>query len=143
VGDQVFRGEKLGLPSAGAGSVAGFGRRVVALLVDWLLSLALVTVFSGGTLGFVADPGNATPSSIATLAVFFFQMSAFIAVAQASIGMRIVGIGVADMSGARVGLLRAMMRTALLCLVIPAVIYDRDGRGLHDRAANTIVLRAR
>jgi uncharacterized RDD family membrane protein YckC len=27
--------------------------------------------------------------------------------------------------------------------VIPATIWDRDGRGLHDKAAGTVVVRAR
>jgi hypothetical protein len=33
------------------------------------------------------------------------------------------------------------VRTILLLLVVPALIADRDLRGLHDRAANTIVIR--
>jgi uncharacterized RDD family membrane protein YckC len=36
----------------------------------------------------------------------------------------------------------AALRTALLMLLIPALISDRDGRGLHDRAAGTVVVRA-
>jgi uncharacterized RDD family membrane protein YckC len=143
VGDQEFRGQSLGLPPSGPGSVAGFGRRVAALFIDWLLSIGLVTIFSGGQLGFAAAPGNATPSAFWTLGVFFLQICAFTWLAQASIGQRLMGIGVADMSGGRVGLLRAVVRTGLICLVIPPVIYDRDARGLHDRAALTIVLRAR
>jgi uncharacterized RDD family membrane protein YckC len=38
--------------------------------------------------------------------------------------------------------LRAIGRTALLCLLVPAVIFDRDGRGLHDRLTDTAVVRA-
>ena len=34
------------------------------------------------------------------------------------------------------------LRTALLCLFVPAVIFDRDGRGLHDRLTDTAVVRA-
>ena len=34
------------------------------------------------------------------------------------------------------------LRTALLLLLVPALITDRDGRGLHDRAAGTVVVRA-
>jgi len=143
VGDQEFRGQKLGLPPSGPGSVAGFGRRVVALFIDWLLSVALVTVFSGGALGFAAAPGNATPSAFWTLGAFFLQVCAFTWLTQATIGHRLMGIGIADMAGGRVGFLRAAVRTGLICLVVPPVIYDRDGRGLHDRAAITIVLRAR
>ncbi len=40
-----------------------------------------------------------------------------------------------------VGLGWALVRTILLLIVVPALITDRDLRGLHDRAANTIVIR--
>ena len=36
---------------------------------------------------------------------------------------------------------RAVLRTFLLVLLIPAVIFDRDGRGLHDRLTDTAVVR--
>jgi uncharacterized RDD family membrane protein YckC len=61
-----------------------------------------------------------------------------------SIGMRLVGIRVARLASldAPPGFLPAAIRTALIFLVIPAVVLDRDGRGLHDKAAGTVVLRA-
>jgi hypothetical protein len=34
-----------------------------------------------------------------------------------------------------------VFRTALLCIAIPALIWDRDGRGLHDRLARTVEVR--
>jgi hypothetical protein len=33
------------------------------------------------------------------------------------------------------------VRTALLCLAIPALIWDADHRGLHDRVAGTMLVR--
>jgi uncharacterized RDD family membrane protein YckC len=58
--------------------------------------------------------------------------------------MRLIGIRVtrASAPGAVPGFLGAAIRTALLVLVLPAVLMDRDGRGLHDKAAGTIVVRA-
>ena len=44
-------------------------------------------------------------------------------------------------TGGWVGLWRPVVRTVLLCLVIPAVIWDADQRGLHDKAAGTVLLR--
>jgi len=41
------------------------------------------------------------------------------------------------------GLLRATLRTLLLLLLVPAVIWDRDGRGLHDKLAGTLLVRVR
>ncbi len=37
---------------------------------------------------------------------------------------------------------RAVLRTALLMLLVPAVIFDKDGRGLHDRYTDTAVVNA-
>ena len=37
---------------------------------------------------------------------------------------------------------RAVLRTALLFLFVPALVFDRDGRGMHDRLADTAVVRA-
>ena len=36
---------------------------------------------------------------------------------------------------------RAVLRTLLLMLLVPAVVFDRDGRGLHDRYTDTAVVR--
>jgi uncharacterized RDD family membrane protein YckC len=33
------------------------------------------------------------------------------------------------------------VRTLLLCLFVPAVVVGRDGRGLHDLAAGTRIVR--
>ena len=50
---------------------------------------------------------------------------------------------VATLSGRWVGLWRPIVRTALLVLVTPAVIWDPDQRGLHDKAAGTVLVRRR
>ena len=58
-----------------------------------------------------------------------------------SIGHRLLGIQVRKLDGSAPGLLPAVVRTVLLCLVIPAAIFDADQRGLHDRAMGTILVR--
>jgi hypothetical protein len=35
-----------------------------------------------------------------------------------------------------------VVRFVLLCLLVPALVTDRDGRGLHDKAARSVVVRA-
>jgi uncharacterized RDD family membrane protein YckC len=40
-----------------------------------------------------------------------------------------------------VGLYKAFLRALLLCLVIPVSIWDADNRGLHDKAAGTVLIR--
>jgi hypothetical protein len=52
------------------------------------------------------------------------------------VGIRVVG------RTRRLGLVGAALRTVLICIVIPPVIWDSDGRGLHDRAVDSLVVRA-
>ncbi len=52
-----------------------------------------------------------------------------------------MGIHVVRLGGGPAGPLAALVRTLLLCLVIPAVIFDPDHRGLHDKAMNTVLVR--
>jgi uncharacterized RDD family membrane protein YckC len=59
-----------------------------------------------------------------------------------TVGMRLLGLRVMRLDGKPVGFGWAFVRTLLLLTVIPALITDYHRRGLHDRAANTIVVRA-
>lgn len=129
-------GGRLGLPPSGPGSLAPLGRRVAALTIDWLLCLAISGAFFGG------EP-------IVTLQIFAVENLLLVGTLGHTLGHRLLGIHVrrADAPGPNssaprpVGLARAALRTLLICLVIPAVIWDGDGRGLHDRAAGTLVVR--
>ena len=60
-----------------------------------------------------------------------------------TIGHRLMGLQVRNVTGGRATLVQAVIRTVLLCLAIPAVIWDRDGRGLHDKVPNTVIVRTR
>jgi len=135
--DIGYRGERLGLPPEGVGSVAGYGRRFGALFIDWIASALVAHLlfpqFSYGT----------QQSGVATLSVFFIMKSALTMLGGASFGQRILGIRVIALGKPYVNPWRALLRTLLICLVIPAVIWDRDGRGLQDRAAGTVVVKAR
>jgi uncharacterized RDD family membrane protein YckC len=50
---------------------------------------------------------------------------------------------VVRLDGRPPGLWRAALRTALLLLLVPALVWDRDGRGLHDKAAGTVLVHVR
>jgi uncharacterized RDD family membrane protein YckC len=133
--DQDWRGQRLGLPESGPGSVAGFGRRLVALVIDWLACLLLVRLF-------LPSIQYGTPdSSLVTLGFFLAELTLFTWLVGASFGQRVVGLAVVRLSGGGPGLLRAFARSLQICLVIPAVIWDRDSRGLHDRSVGTVVVR--
>lgn len=110
------------------GSVARAGRRVVAIAVDWAVSLLI----SGGLLG--GDPWW-------TLTVFGLMQVLLVGTASASIGHRLLGLRVVRVDGGWAGPVRALVRAALLCLAVPALIWDSDQRGLHDQAAGTVLVR--
>lgn len=126
-----YPGERFGLPEQGPRSVAGMGRRVLALLVDWLLCLLIAQAFFRG--------GDVT---VFTLLIFAAEVYLLTALTGFTVGKRVFGIRVARLDGKPVGFLWALVRTLLLLAVVPALVTDRDLRGLHDRAANTIVIRA-
>ena len=138
--DLGYRGERLGLPESGVGSVAGVGRRLGAIFIDWLACLLVARLFFRE---FTVHPGDVR-LGFATLAIFFVMKSAFTLLGGSSFGQRLFGIRVISLTGKPyVDPLRSMLRTLLICLVVPAVIWDRDGRGLHDRAARTVDVRSR
>jgi len=126
-GADAFPGERFGLPKEGRGSVATIGRRLLALLIDWLLC-TLIALAILGSQGW-------------TLPIFAAETYLLTALTGFTVGKRLLGIRVARLDGRPVGLLWALVRTLLLLAVVPALITDRDLRGLHDRAANTIVIR--
>ena len=135
--DLGYRGERLGFPEVGLGSVAGVGRRFAAIFIDWvacaIIALLIFPQFAYGS----------EQSGFATLGVFFVVKTVFTVLGGASFGQRLLGVRVISLSRSFVTPWRAALRTLLICLVIPAVIWDRDGRGLHDRAAGTAIVRAR
>ena len=123
----AYPGERFGLPEDGPRSVASMGRRLGALLIDWLAcSLIAVAAFH---------------DQYWALAVFAVEDYLLTALTGLTLGKRLCGIRVARLDGRPVGLGWGLVRTLLLLTVIPPLVTDRDLRGLHDRAANTIVIR--
>lgn len=114
------------------------GRRLLAFLVD-----VLVGGLMGGLVNLdVTQPGPIL-RSLAANAAFALEVIVLVALSGQSIGMRLLGLRVAGLRPRGVpGFRRALVRTALLMLLVPALIWNRDNRGLHDRAAGTVVLRA-
>ena len=126
-GSTGYPGEEFGLPQTGPRSVSRMGRRVGALCIDWLLAeaIALATLHS----------------QLWTLPIFAAEVYLLTALTGFTVGKRILGIRVARLDGKPVGLLWSLVRTLLLLTVIPPLVTDGDLRGLHDRAANTIVIK--
>lgn len=128
-----YPGADLGLPRTGMASVATIGSRIGALLIDCLLAGALTWIFTAPEL-----PRN---WSLLTFFLIYTVTTAFFG---RTPGMTFMGIGLGSkIEGQRLGLLKATVRTILLMLLIPAVILDQDRRGLHDKAAGTVVINGR
>ena len=77
----------------------------------------------------------------ATLTIFMLEQWLLVATTGNSVGHLITGIRVRRLDGNYVGILPALVRIGLILLVIPAVIWDSDNRGLHDKAARTVLVR--
>jgi uncharacterized RDD family membrane protein YckC len=133
---QAYPGATLGLAEHGSGSLAGMGRRLVALLVDWLLAYGIAAL--GMTLGLIS--GQMLSSAIlviwlvlGVLAVRLFSFTP----GQFALGLRVTSVD----DRLHVGLGRAAVRGLLIAFVIPALFVDLDGRGIQDRVTGTAVVR--
>ena len=131
-----YAGQRLGLPVAGRGSVAGWGRRFLALLVDWIASVLVAAVVVGPRV--LSSRGW---EAWAPMLVFLVEATALTALAGGSFGQLVVRVAVIRSDRRPVSLLAALLRTAMVCLVVPPLIYDRDQRGLHDLATGTVAVR--
>jgi hypothetical protein len=110
---------------------------LVALVLDWLLAnLVALALFRDPAM--YAPPRTAL--DLVPLAVFAVEVAVLTALTGASAGQLIRGIAVARFDGQRMGAWRSIVRTALILLVIPPLVADGQGRGLHDKAVGTVVL---
>jgi uncharacterized RDD family membrane protein YckC len=121
-------GDRLGRPQSGPSSLARPGRRIAAIAVDFALCFAVYAVFFFG-------------SSWASLAIFVVEQLIFVVAFGGSIGHLIFGMRVVTLQNRWAGVWRPILRTVLLALLIPAVIWDADQRGLHDVFAGTVLVR--
>lgn len=139
--ERPYPGERLGLPATGVGSVAGLGRRLVALVLDCVLASLVTSLFvhpdlmRTETMQALNYWGVLTWFLITVIATSFFGFTP---------GMGALGIRVARLDGADLVLpLRAIVRAALVAVIVPAVIWDADRRGLHDKLTGTVVIAMR
>ncbi len=134
--DPGYPGERLGLPPSGPRSLAGFGRRILALFVDWLIAYGL----SALAMSF----GWVTPATLSTAVLVVWLALGVISVRLFGFtpGQFAVGLMVVSVDGRlHVGIGRALVRGLLVALVVPPLFADSDGRGLQDRITATAVVR--
>lgn len=134
-----YPGQRLGLPRGGPGSLAGFGRRLTALCLDWAVAYGLA--------GLGVAAGLVTPGLLATVVLVVWLVLGAAAVrlfgftpGQYACGLRVATVA-PGATVAGVGIGRAVLRGLVIALVIPALFVDGDGRGWQDRVTGTAVLR--
>lgn len=135
---QRHPGERLGLPADGPGSIASWRRRILAIAIDWgaswLVSLALFP-------GILLDDRTTAGDLLIVPLVAVVESTLFMALLGGSFGHVACRMFVARLDRKPLGLLRPLLRSVLVYLVIPPLVFNRDNRGLHDLAAGTVLLR--
>lgn len=115
-----------------------WAHRALALVIDWIASTLVVVVILG--------PGGWSSSAYSgfyALGVFALENTLLTAFAGGSFGQLATRIRVMRTDGSLrpVAPLYALLRSVLICLVIPPLVYKPDGRGLHDMVAGSQTVR--
>lgn len=113
---------------------ASWGRRALALFVDWIASTMVVIVAMG-----LQDYSDSKVSGFYVLGVFILESALFTALIGGSFGqvatrLRVIDVGA---TGGNLPLPQALLRQILIALVIPPLVFRQDGRGLHDLMAGS------
>lgn len=139
---QAYRGEAIGLPSSGRGSLCTTGVRLGAFVIDAIASALVAALF----IQIIAHPSSTEAGlpQLWSLIPLFLNYVLGVLFAGRTLGMNLLGLRIIRVDrDEAIGPGRAVLRTVLLFLLVPAVIWDRDGRGVHDRATDTAVVRDR
>ncbi|WP_333893445.1 RDD family protein [Mycolicibacterium gadium] len=141
-GANEYPGQRLGLPPSGPGSIAGFGRRIAALLIDWFIAYGLVGLLVAVGLmnqqTFLYTPLGSTSIAVVWVVLGIVSVRLFgFTPGQLALGVRVASID----NRIHVGLGRATVRGILVFFVIPALFTDSDLRGYQDRFTGTAVVR--
>ncbi len=117
-------------------NIAGWPRRIGALFIDWIIAVLSSSALTGSSLTNSGDTNPFWP-----LLAFFVEVSLITGLLSYSIGKRIFGIHIIREDGGPIGFPRAVLRTALVCLVLPVLIQSEHQRGLQDVATGSMVVR--
>ncbi|CAM5477580.1 RDD family protein [Streptomyces tanashiensis] len=122
-----------GCPRRAPARYARPGRRLGALAVDWALCILIAY-------GLITDGYNQATGNWALVILLVLSVLT-VGTVGSTPGKRLFGLRVVSAHGGRLGLFRVALRSLLVCLAIPALIWDRDGRGLHDRLSGAVQVR--
>jgi uncharacterized RDD family membrane protein YckC len=109
---------------------------MLGVLIDWLLCAAIAKGFFDG--------GQRWAEPYVAPLIFFAQYLLFASLGGATPGHRIVGLKIVRFSdGAMPTPVQALIRTGLLVIVITAITFDQNGRGINERLSDTVLVRTR
>lgn len=111
---------------------ASWGRRALALLVDWFACMGVASLFTP-VVGTTGGPG-----SFYTLLLFVAESAVLTSTVGGSFGKLLTRLRTIRVDGGeRLDPLRSLARAILVALVVPPLVFRPDRRGLHDLAAGT------
>lgn len=115
-------------------------RRLGALLIDWIVASLSAVALAG--VSYPPAPLDEDPSQTFIIIGFFvLEVGLLNGLLGRSIGKRVLGLRLENPAGRPIGVPRAILRTLLMCLVLPAIVMTDDKRGMHDIAAGSRVVR--
>ena len=114
---------------------ASWGRRILALFVDWIASTFAVVAF----VGLEDYTDSSGPEQFYVLLVYVVESALFTWLAGGSFGKIATRLRVVPVDGRLRPLnpVRLLVRQVLIALVVPPLVFRPDGRGLHDLFAGT------
>ena len=134
-----YPGERLGLPETGPQSVGRVGRRFVAISVDWVIAALVLMLMTGRDYLTISSTAL---GQMQLLGVFIALQILSIWAIGGSMGHRLLRLYVVNVHGGSLTWWRPIVRSVLLALVIPALVWDSDQRGFHDKVAGTLLLKS-
>lgn len=110
---------------------ASWGRRIGALFIDWIASTLVLIAIIG------PHRYSGPNGTVLVLPVALVEIALFTLFIGGSFGQVALRVRVRRLDGVRLTPGAVLVRTVLVLLVIPPLIYKSDGRGLHDMAVNS------
>jgi uncharacterized RDD family membrane protein YckC len=113
------------------------GRRFVAISIDWGISVLVLVLVTGRDYFTLS---STAAGQLQLLGVFVALQILSIWAIGGSMGHRLLRMYVVNIHGGSLTWWRPIVRSVLLALVIPALVWDSDQRGFHDKIAGTLLL---
>jgi uncharacterized RDD family membrane protein YckC len=112
---------------------------MLGITIDWLAAYAVTLGFFAGGGTFLERTRGIGGTVLIVVAIEYLVLVSF---GGSSFGHRIVGLKVVRFSdGGAVTPLQALIRTLLMIIIITAITFDENGRGINERLSNTVLVK--